>query len=108
MRSTAAPSAEDDAEHLMSSGTLASISWDATHLLVMIQVLIVKPWSWTRRIKCGILFSPAFLVFFLSFLSNEMMSKAMCNHPKHGDSFIQATILEQLFVYTEKNWHPRF
>jgi len=51
---------------------------------------------------------PAFLVFFLSFLSNEMMNKAMCNHPKHGDSFIQATILEQLIVYTEKNWHPRF
>jgi len=48
--------------------------------------------------------SPAFLVFFLSFLSNELMNKAMCNHPKHGDSFIQATILEQPFrVYRKES-----
>lgn len=30
------------------------------------------------------------------------MNKAMCNRPKHGDSFVHATTLEQLFVYTEK------
>jgi hypothetical protein len=69
----------------------------------MIEVLYSEAMVMDTKNKVRYPLSPAFLVFFLSFLSNEMMNKAMC-HPKHGDSFIQATILEQPFrVYRKES-----